>query len=153
MLFFDSICNDTSDGGVSFRSGNGNAFVKAYATSGMVANTPYAVQWSAGQVNATALAASIWGMVGVPERVVASGDTGWVQVRGKVEDVQASAAESTGEVGHMVQWHAGTVAASTSTYLGNPNLGDVGVLVQAATASTTLSIWLSGTWATPVAAG
>ena len=153
MLFIDNIINDTSKANVSFRAGNGDAFVEAYAAGGMVANTPYAVQYSASLVNATVLAASIWGMVGVPERVVASGCTGWVQIRGKVTDVQASAAESTGSVGHIIQWHAGTISASSSTYLGDPALGDVGMLVQEANASTTLSIWLSGRWVTPLAAG
>ena len=153
MLFMDNISNDTSDADVSFRSGNGKAFVKAYAGGGMVANTPYAVQFSASLYNATVLVASIWGMVGVPVGVVASGCTGWVQVRGHVEDVQASAAESIGSVGHMISWHAGTICASSSTHIGSPYIGDVGMLTKYANSSTTLNIYLTGLWATPVAAG
>lgn len=153
MLFIDNILNDTSDADVAFRSGNGKAFVKAYAGGGMVANTPYAIQFSASLYNATVLAASIWGMVGVPERVCASGCTGWVQVRGNVEGVQASVAESTGSVGHIIQWHAGTICASSSTHIGSPYTGDVGMLTQEAEASTTLNIWLNGIYVTPLAAG
>jgi len=152
-MFYDNINNDGSSFNTSFRSGNGKAFVQAYATSGMVANTPYAVTFAGSGYAATVLAASIYAFVGVPERVTASGCVGWVQIRGHVEDVQASAAESTGSVGHIIQWHAGTICASSSTYLGDPTLGDIGMLTQEAAASTTLNIWLTGMWATPVAAG
>ena len=70
-------------------------FLKAYATSGMVANTPYAIQWGGSGYTATILAASIYGYVGVPEgsNAVASGCEGWVQIRGYVEGVQCGAAD------------------------------------------------------------
>jgi len=148
----DFIDNNASFNTVTKRNG-AKLFVQAYATSGIVANTPMVVAFMGSGYNATVLAASLYGYVGVPEAAVASGCVGWVQIRGPVAGVQASAAESTGSVGHIIQWHAGTISASSSTYLGDPTLGEIGLLTTEADASTTLDIYLTGMWATPVAAG
>ena len=152
LLGSDFIDSDNSFT-TSLKRNGADVYVKCYATSGAVVNTPMAVTFAGSGYNATALAASIYAYVGVPEKVIAAGCAGWVQIRGNVEGVQASAAESIGSVGHIVQWHAGTVSASTSTYLGDPTLGDVGMLTKEADSSTTLNIYLTGLWATPVAAG
>uniref|UniRef100_A0A6H1ZU79 Tail protein n=1 Tax=viral metagenome TaxID=1070528 RepID=A0A6H1ZU79_9ZZZZ len=150
-MFYDNINNDGSSFNTSFRSGNGKAFVQAYATSGMVANTPYAVKFTGSGYSATILVASIYAYVGVPERITASGCVGWVQIRGPVEGLQASAAESVGSVGHAISWEVATVFASSSANQGNGERGQIGVLTKAANASTTLNVYLTGVWATPKA--
>ena len=148
MLVWDNINNDASSFNISMRAGASKVFVEAYATSGMVANTPYAISFAGSGYNATVLVASIYAVPGVPERAVASGCMGWVQIRGNVEGVQASAAESTGSVGHTVFWTAAAIAASTSANRGYHQLGQIGVLTKAAAASTTLNMWLFGRLAT-----
>lgn len=151
MLFYDNINDDGSSFNTSFRSGNGKAFVQAYATSGMVANTPYAVAFGGSSYNATALIGSIYAYVGVPERVTASGCMGWVQIRGAVNDVQGAATSFTGSVGHNVYWAGATgLGATTSANHGNPTLGAVGILLEGVSSSTTANIFLMGFWATPI---
>lgn len=127
-------------------------FVKAYATSGVVANTPMAVQWMGSGYNATALAASIYAYVGVPENgeAIASGCMGWMQIRGDVDDVQGATASFTGSVGHNVYWAGATgLGATTSANVGNPALS-VGVLTEETSSSTTGNIYLCGYYATPI---
>ena len=148
MLVYDNINNNGSSFNTSFRSGNGKAFVQAYATSGMVANTPYAIQLMGSGYNATIFAASIWAYVGVPERVTASGCVGWVQIRGEVNDVQFGTADASGPAGHSVFWGAAALGASSSIPAYNPVIGQVGCLLETVDESTTANIWLAGMWAT-----
>ena len=70
MLLVDNI---NTDGSFDTRfSGGDKAFVHAYATSGMVADTPYMIQFAGSGYNATILAASNYAYVGVPDRAIAS---------------------------------------------------------------------------------
>jgi len=149
------IGSDFIDNNASFTTSakrNGaKVFVKAYAASGVDENTPAVIQFMGSGYNATAIAASLYGYIGVPEgtQSVGAGSWGWFQIRGPVEDVQASAAEAVGSVGHSVAWTGGTLYASSSANLGIVTAGQIGVLTQLANASTTLNIYLTGVWATP----
>lgn len=152
MLLVDNIDNNASFNS-QMRAGNGNVSLRAYATSGMVADTPYAVQWMGSGYNATILAASIYAYVGVPEggKAVASGCMGWVQVRGYRTGVQGGTTDFMGSQGHSIFWGAAALGASTSAYQGL--LHQVGVLMEdlGGGASTTANIYLTGIWATPQA--
>lgn len=150
MLLYDNI-NNGSSFNTNFRAGNGKAFVQAYATSGMVADTPYMIQFAGSGYTATILAASNYAYVGVPERVVASGCVGWVQVRGRRDGVQGGAGDYMGSQGHAVFWGAAALGASTSAYSGL--LHQVGVLLEdlGGGACTTANLYLLGRWATPQA--
>ena len=154
LLGSDFIDADNSFNTLLKRNG-ADVFVKCYATSGAVANTPMAVTYAGSSYNATVLVASIYAYVGVPEgsTSIASGGTGWVQIRGPVEGVQAGSTDSIGSIGHIVQWHTDCLCASSSTYLGDPTLGDVGMLTAEVSSVATLDLYLTGLWATPVAAG
>jgi len=66
MLILDNIDNNASFN-THMRSGNGKVSLEAYATSGMVADTPYMVQWGGSGYNASILAASNFAYVGVPD--------------------------------------------------------------------------------------
>ena len=66
-----------------------------------------------------------------------------------IGDLQKSASEAVGSVGHSVAWTGGTLYASSSANLGIVTAGQIGVLTQLANASTTLNIYLTGVWATP----
>jgi hypothetical protein len=151
MMILDNI-NNSASFDVDMRSGNGKVFLKAYATSGMVANTPMMVQFSGSGYSASILAASNYAYVGVPEgsNSVASGCVGWVQIRGFVSGVQFGTGDLLGSQGHSVFWGAAALGASTSLYEGLEH--QVGVLMEdtaAGTSSTTGDIFLVGMWATP----
>ena len=149
----DFIDNDASFNTQLKREG-AKVFVQTYATSGMVADTPYAVQFMGSGYNATALAASIYAYVGVHKdgEALASGCVGWVQIRGNVENVQAAATSVTGSVGHAVYWAGATgLGASSSANTGNPTVM-VGVLTDdhSGGGSTTINMYLCGLYATPI---
>ncbi len=133
------------------RAGGPNVYVEAYATSGMVANTPYMIQHMGSGYSATILAASNYAYVGFPDggAALASGCVGWVQIRGQVNDAQCGAADMKGSVGHSVFWGAAALGASTSVNEGLHTVGQIGVLLEEADASTTTDIYLTGVWATP----
>ncbi|KKL55586.1 hypothetical protein LCGC14_2253960 [marine sediment metagenome] len=148
----DFIDNNTSFNTVMKRNGP-NVFVQAYAESGIVANTPMAVQFMGSGYNATVLIGSVYGYVGLPEdgASLASGCVGWVQIRGKASDVQGGTASFKGSVGHNVYWAGGTgLGATVSGNVGNQDIGQVGVLLEEADDSTTALIYLTGMWATPI---
>jgi len=151
----DYIDNDSSFNTVMRKDGD-RVFVKAYATSGAAANTPKYILWSGSCFAATAVVASAYGYIGVVQdaNAIASGCVGWVQIRGLVSDCQAYAAAGfTGSVGHSVFILGTTVGlgATGSAYVGNPDIGQCGVLAQYANSSTTADIFLTGAWATPIA--
>jgi hypothetical protein len=124
-------------------------YVWAYVGSAIAANTPvYCLPMGSGLM-ATALAASTYGVVGVANEAVSSGCMGWIQIEGKASDVQCGAADCVGSVGHAVFWGATALGASTSAYLGV--LSQVGMLLEEVNASTTCTIYLTGTYATPIA--
>jgi len=150
MLLVDNI-NTNGDINTRFRAGNGKVFVEAYATSGMVADTPYAIQFGGSGYTATILAASIYAYVGVPESVTASGCVGWVQIRGERDGVQGGTTDFKGSQGHAIFWGAAALGASTSAYAGLKH--QVGILLEdlGGGGSTTANIYLTGIWATPQA--
>lgn len=150
MLIGSDFIDNNASFNTSMKRNGPNVYVQAYATSGMTENTPYMIQFMGSGYKATGLAASHYAFVGVPEgtQSVASGCVGWVQIRGQVDDIQGSAAEAVGSVGHAVAWTGGTLYASSSAYSGLNH--QIGVLTAAANASTSLSIYLIGVWATPV---
>ena len=149
MLILDNIDNNASFN-THMRSGNGKVYLEAYATSGMVADTPYMVQWGGSGYNASILAASNFAYVGVPDdgKAVASGCLGWVQVRGYVSGVQCGTTDLLASQGHSVFWGAAALGASTSLYEGLDH--QVAVLMEdlGGGASTTGNIFLTGIWAT-----
>ena len=151
----DSIDNSGSFNTVMATEGP-NVYVQAYATSGIVANSPAEIRWkgsgyAAGSMNHTA---SRNAYIGIPRAgaAIASGCVGWVQIRGKVEDAQGAATlYFSGSVGHGVYWVASSsgIGASGSAYLADGN--HIGVLLQEGDVSTTANIFLTGIWASPVA--
>uniref|UniRef100_A0A6H1ZV82 Uncharacterized protein n=1 Tax=viral metagenome TaxID=1070528 RepID=A0A6H1ZV82_9ZZZZ len=150
------IGSDFIDNNASFTTSakrNGpKIFVKAWAESGVDENTPAAIMFGGSGYVATALIGSIYAYVGVPEgtQSVGAGSWGWFQIRGPVTDVQGAATSFTGSVGHNVYWAGATgLGATSSANIGSPALG-VGVLLEAASSSTTSNIYLTGVWATPI---
>ena len=151
----DFIDNNTSFNTVIRKDGP-NTYVQAYATSGAAAGTPKFIQWMGSGYNATAIVASNYGYVGLVREgnAIASGCVGWVQISGQVDDAQSYAATKfTGEVGHAVFVLGTTVGigATGSGYVGNPAIGQIGVLLEDTSGSTTANIFLTGVWATPIA--
>lgn len=136
--------------GVSLKSGgNGQVFVKVYATSGMIAKNVYIIEqnyttadsyWMQPRVIATNPSA---GLLGIPNTVVASGCVGWVQVRGPVSAASFATASQTGEVGHAVFWASASGLKSTgSAYIGAVH--QVGVLLEEIAGGNSANIYLSG---------
>ena len=129
-------------------------FVRAFAGSGVSANTPALVTEMGSGYNATVLITALYGRVGVPEgtQAVGAGSWGWFQIRGPVEGVQASIGEASGEAGHAVVWTGATLYGSSSANQGRASIGQVGVFTgsRAADESTTINIYLTGVWATAV---
>lgn len=155
LVGHDFIDNNASFNTMLKRDG-AKVLVYAYAASGCDENTPKAIQWMGSGYNATTLVASIYAYVGVPEgtQSVGAGSWGWYIIRGPVEDVQGSAAESVGSVGHAIAWTGAALYASSSANQGLAH--QVGVIIQGANlaggvnASTTMDIYLTGVYATPV---
>ena len=133
----------------------GKLYVKTYATSGMSLKTPVMLNFRGSGFAATAVGASMYGYVGVPEIAIASGCVGWAQIRGFTSNVQAaSTSEWTGSVGHAIYPLATTfgLGATTSAYVGNQDIGQCGVLMTSTyNASTTANIFLTGAWCTTIA--
>ena len=156
MMILTNVNNDSSFN-TNMRAGDeGKVFVETYATSGMVADTPYMVQWGGSGYNASILAASNYAYIGVHEdgKALASGCVGWTQIRGRVNNVQGSIANCSAEQGHGVAWVAAAFVASSSIVQGLYTVGQVGVFLEGseattANASTTMDVWLNGVWATP----
>ena len=148
--------SDFVDANASFttavKSSGAKVFVRAFAENGISANTPAAVAEMGSGYNATALVQSIYAYIGVPEgtQAVGAGSWGWFQIRGPVEDVQASAAEASGVAGDSVAWTGDVLYASSSDYQGRHDIGQVGVLTAGANGSTTINMYLTGVWATPI---
>lgn len=140
---------DSSFTSPDFRAEGTKKFVRAYCGSAIAANTPvYTLPMGSG-LFCTALAASTYGVVGVANDAITSASWGWIQVEGKCSDVQCGAGDCLGSVGHAVFWGAAALGASTSAYLGV--LSQVGILLEEVNASTTCTIYLTGTYATPIA--
>jgi len=140
---------DSSFTSGDYRSEGTSKFVKAYFSAATERWLPvYTLPMGSGLM-ATILAASTYGVVGVTDATVGAGSWGWVQVEGKASDVQFGAGDAKGSVGHSVFWGATALGASDSAYLGL--LSQVGQLLQLTNASTTATIYLTGTYATPIA--
>ena len=158
MLYFESNIDTDSSYNTMMKAGDGKVFVQAYATSGIVAATPMLVRWGGSGFIATTVAGATghMGFIGVPTKALGSGCVGWVQVRGKVEDVKSHLSSEGGfhgEQGHAIV--VGATATSAGLHAtGAANImsgvtGQVGVLLEEAT--TTLSIatvWLTGVYGT-----
>jgi len=151
LMGSDFIDNNASFNTQMKRNGP-NIYLWAYAASGTDENSPALIQHMGSGYNATALAASLMGFIGVPEgtQSVGAGSWAWYQIRGKVEDVQGAATSFTGSVGHGIYYGAATgLGATGSSYIGgSPSVGRVGVLLQYANESTTADIYLEGMWGT-----
>lgn len=100
---------------------------------------------------ATAVADSVAGSItsfavyyGVPEggNAVASGDTGYVQIRGDYSNFQFTAAGATGSIGHACEVSVAEVLARGSVYCGAQQM--FGILTEEVSASTTANIFLTG---------
>jgi len=152
MFFVNS---DFHEDGATFSAniksgGDGKVFVKVYATSGMVAKSPYRIDYGyttntgAVWLQPQALATNpMVGLIGIPSGAVASGCVGWVQVRGPVLDVSFAVASQTGSIGDAVSWaSAAGLKATSSTYIGAVH--QVGILLAEATGTNTGDILLVG---------
>ena len=129
--------------------GNGQVLAKVYASSNLVANTPYFVKVcyttaNANWFQATEPTASGIGMVGIPSAAIASGCVGWVTVRGICNDAQAPATSFTGSVGKAIYLSGATgIGCTGSAYIGAPH--QIGIMITtAANSSTTCTILLTG---------
>jgi len=123
----------------------GKMFLRAYATSGAVANTPYAILFHGSGYAATALNTGINAHIGVANEAIGSGSIGWLQVRGFCSDVQGAATSFGGSYGHAVYWGGATgLGCSSSAYVGVAS--QVGVMMSdvGGGGSTTADIWLDG---------
>ena len=158
MLTFENHIDNDASFNTRLKSGGPNVFVQAYAANGVTANTPQLVQWSGSTFAATAISActSQVGYCGYPEggAAIASGCMGWVQIRGNLgSNVQGFVATAfTGSVGHSVFMGvtatAGGLGATSSGNVGNPAIGQVGVLLEEASGSLTTTVYLTGVYAT-----
>ena len=130
-------------------AGNGKVVAKVYASSNLVAKTPYivrmfyatgATQW----LQATELTTSHIGLVGIPDSAIASGCVGWITVRGIVDDAAAPATSFTGSVGKAIYWGGATgIGCTGSAYIGAAH--QIGIMITtAANSSTTATIYLTG---------
>jgi hypothetical protein len=141
----------------SFRSAdvvqleNAGEGVNALVLSGIDGDTPVYVLPSESGYVGTALAASTYGIVGVPERgSIASGAVGVIRIKGYRAGVQGSAAAFKCEKGHSIAWAVGTLFATSSAMTGSP--GQVGVCAEAGLdGSTTANIYLTGVHTTAIA--
>jgi len=151
MLVGSDFIDNNASFNTQMKRNGPSLFVRAYAASGTDENTPVAIQFMGSGYNATALAASIYAYVGVPEgtQSVGAGSWGWYQIRGPVNDVQATT-DSIGSVGHAITWEVGTLFASTSAYQGLDTKGQIGVLTTEISSIATHDIYLTGAWATPI---
>lgn len=157
MLGFENHIDTDSSFNTMMKAGDAKVFVQAYAGSGIVANTPMLVQWSGSGFAATLISACTaeMGYCGYHRdgTTLASGCVGWVQIRGKIEDVQSDWATGyTGSVGHAVVMGAtataGGLYATSGANTGNPVIGQVGVLLEEASGSLTTTMYLTGVYAT-----
>jgi len=130
--------------------GDGKVLVEVYATSGMVAKSPYRIdygyttntggRWLQPQAMATN---PMVGLIGVASDVCASGCLGWVQIRGPILAVSFAVASQTGSIGDAVSWaSAAGLKATSSTYIGAVH--QVGVFISEATGTNTGDILLVG---------
>jgi hypothetical protein len=151
----DRIDNHNSFNTLMKREGP-NVFIQVYVANGIAANMPVAVTWKGSNYAAGSMNdASQRAYIGIPRAsaAIASGCIGWVQIRGKVENVQAASDNWTGSVGHAIHWLSSTtgLGATSSEYNGDPGLQLGYLLTSTYSASTTADIFLSGVWATPIA--
>ena len=128
--------------------GNGLVLAKVYASSNLVAKTPYNVKigYATGGANwfqATEPTASNIGLIGIPSAAIASGCVGWVTIRGIVNDVACPAESLTGSVGKAIYQKGAGLGATGSAYIGAAH--QVGIQITTATnSSTTGTILLTG---------
>jgi len=156
MLNFETHIDTDSSYNTAMRAGDGKVFIQAYAENGITANEPRLVQWGGSGFVATSISATgQLGFCGYPQegKALASGCVGWVQIRGKIEEVQGFVATAfTGSVGHAVVMGATATArglhATSGANTGNPAVGQVGVLLEAASGSLTTTVYLTGVYAT-----
>jgi hypothetical protein len=153
MLVFENNIDTDSSFNTMFHADGGKVFIQAYAAGGIVANTPMLVQFMGSGYAATLISACTaeMGYCGYPKdgKALASGCVGWVQVRGKIEEVQGFVATAfTGSVGHSVFMGAtataGGLGATSSANVGNGAIGQIGVLLEAASGSLTTTVYLTG---------
>lgn len=155
LIGTDSIDNNASFTLQTKREGP-NVYIYAWSEDGITENTPALIKWSGSSPNATWLYTSAtgqWGYAAVPKGTVsvAAGSWGWFQIRGHVKDAQAfDATAFGGSVGHAVflcaTATAGGFGATSSGYVGNGAIGQVGMLTQAASGSLTTNFFLTGNW-------
>jgi len=131
---------------------DGGEALLAYCGSGIDGDTPVRILQSESGYIATALAASVYCYVGVPEYgSVASGLVGTFRISGYRAGVQGSAAAFTGTAGVPVLLAATSLhATATSTALGinGGTAGQAGVLTETVSASTTANMFLTGNYIT-----
>jgi hypothetical protein len=129
---------------------NGGAGVEALVLSGIDGDTPVYVLPSESGFVATALAASTYGVVGVPEYgSIASGAVGTIRIKGYREGVQGSAAAFACGIGHAIAWSAGTLYATSTAYTGYEH--QVAICTEAGlSGSTTANMVLTGIVGTPI---
>ena len=123
--------------------------VRAIVASGLDGDTPAYVLPNESGYFATALAASTYGYVGVPYGgSIASGCLGMIQIGGYKEGVQCTAAGITGSAGNAVAWTGAALFGTASAYIGVA--GQIGILTETVSASTTANMFLTGVYTTAI---
>jgi len=147
MLFTGNDFVDTSSSfDTAMKAGsNGALFVRAYATSGALMGVPKPILWHGSGYAATALHASIRGVLGIANDTVASGCVGWFQIRGYVADAQGGATCFAGSYGHAVYWGGATgLGCSSSAFTGISHMVAIMAEDVGGGSSTTANIYLIG---------
>ena len=97
----------------------GAVFVYAIASGAAAVGTPHPILFKGSGYAATALSASIRGVLGLPQETVPSGCVGWFQIRGYFADAQGGATCFGGSYGHAVYWGGATgLGCSSSAFTG-----------------------------------
>jgi len=147
MLFTGNDFVDTSSSfDTAMKAGsNGALFVRAYATSGGLMGTPHPILFHGSGYAATALNASIRGVLGLPQETVPSGCVGWFQIRGYFADAQGAATSFAGSYGHAVYWGGATgLGCSSSAFNGISHMVAIMAEDVGGGGSTTANIYLLG---------
>ena len=122
---------------------DGTSWMQIVAHGDLTALTPYMVfPGQTGYVTA-AISGAMYGYIGVPAAAVDSGDTAWVQIGGRVDDMVTASLTVT--AGDCLTMTTGAVADSTAAWTGAAGTGEFAVCTTTtASASLTQDCFLVG---------
>jgi len=122
------------------RDADGTSWMQIVAHGDLTAKTPYMVfPGQTGYVTA-AISGAMYGFIGVPQYAVDSGDTEWVQIGGRVDDMVT--ASITTAAGQAVTMTTAAVAAVGAAFSGL--VGQFAVATETSTSATTHDFFLIG---------